>query len=315
MTRKSMGIIARVPWRSHIDQLRWDLIDMAVIGNPFCPTSPDGLRSGKAILEESLTILEPNLKKAVFALPIAPLNRDLPLINDLLEKLSREETGGVEVQSHAMACYVHNSYPHLPIYFGSFSNVHTIQCAGHMEASAVAGGCLPFELDCREYLDILRGSSMAIILSVLGRFPVALSRGCYFHQPGQGNTNCSGQCMENQVVDFGQGRQVIHRGRALFSRRYLNLLEYLPALVDLGFSRFQIEGLLWDYEEINRGIIIIQKLLEATHTEEFNKIQEEIESLTSGEHCNGFFFGGRGMEYYPPERGKKILDELRKSEH
>ena len=307
MSKRVNKIIVSIPWKSHINDLLWDLVDLAVIGNPFCPTSPDGIGQGKAFLNHSLEILSPHLEKCIFTLPVAPLDNEIPLMETLLEGLSTAGVGGVEVQSHAMAWHVSSDYPDLPIYFGSFSNVHTADCAKIMEEYGALGGCLPFEVDFREYLDVMKQINLDIHLPVFGRFPVAFTRGCHFHN--KNDEKCKCLCKENRLVDFGQEKSVIHRGRALFSTRYLNLTDFFSDLKKMGFASYRVEGLLDDYKDINQAIKAVKGLLEAPDSTYEETFRNEINKLAGGDFCNGFFFGARGMEFVGPEKGGKLLEQ------
>lgn len=271
-----------------------------VIGNPFCLAATYG-DSPMDSLVQFVEAVMPYRQKAVFALPVAPLQSEIELLDEMLSFLEQSGVGGVEVQSHALARKVKKQYPSLPIYFGSFANVHTTYCAKDMAGLGAMAGSLPFELEGGEQREIMKSTGMMIYVPILGKFPVSFSQGCHFHLYDTDYPfECHRECMGETVVDFGNGMTVIQKGRALFSQKALNLLEQLPLLDDEGFSRFRIEGSLMDGNTLNRAGEILRELLQrffGAGIFDYCRGKDELESLFPDGFCNGFFFGRRGMDY------------------
>jgi collagenase-like PrtC family protease len=296
---KKFILAASVPTIESLMTLQWDLFDLVVAGSPFCPFMNDGPARDSGSLARALEILAPRARKAVLALPVAPMEKDLPFVDLLLQGAAEAGLAGVEVQSHAMAYRVRQRYPRLGIFFGSFANVFTDACAREMESLGASGGCLPFEMEGSEQALLAKGTPMTIFLPILGSFPLSFSQVCFFHPEGAGE-GCSRSCSGELAVDFGEGMTVLQKGRAIFSDKVLCLLGPLPGIVEAGFGAFRIEGLLMTGDGINRAGEIAGKALGSLAVGDspcLEALLKEAASLSPRGFCNGFFFGQRGMDY------------------
>jgi len=281
-----------------------ELFDLIIIGDPFCRINNDNPTCSGEMLTAALNIVTSCREKSIISLPIAPLNREIPFIDLMLNMLEKENIGGVEVHSHSMAFKVHREFPRLPIYFGSFANIFTKYCSDEMENLGSAGGCLPVEMDGEEQAEIIRATSLNIYLPIFGQYPIAFSQSCFFHSDiNEYPLKCSHRCNEKIVADFGDELKVIQKGRVIYSLRTLNLVGYLSDLLRMGFRNFRIEGFLMEPEEINRAGKMIRQALESYFDigkQDFKETADRLKEMAPDGFCNGFFFGGKGMEYVEP---------------
>lgn len=309
---------------SQLSNLDFRIIDLVFLGNPICRIVQDNPLFDLFSLEKALEPFQNYLDKIVVSLPVCPLNHEISYLEKIASFLSGSGIHGVEVQSPGMALRIGNTYPQLKIYFGSFANIYTDQCAAIMYQLGASGGMLPYELNIDEIEYIFKSTSMEIILPVFGNFPISFSQYCYFH-PDQLSYpfQCQHHCTNEVIVDYGDGRKVLHKGRAIFSLKTLNMFDHLNILMEKGFSSFRIDSLLMKADDINQIVrIFIERITqlkscikkgpsEKTNVAEGDKqIPLSLEKMPpqnkSGEllhrfaphgFCNGFYFTQRGMDY------------------
>ncbi|MCD4786395.1 MAG: U32 family peptidase [Candidatus Eremiobacteraeota bacterium] len=287
-----------------LPRVDFDKIDLLILGNPFCKMTPGNPLGSLELMEKSINLIGSHLDKTIVSLPLCPLENELSYIQDVLSLLSDMGVHGVEVHSPGMAMRVETRFPKLKIYFGSFANVYTVHCVEIMQEMGVIGGTLPYELNIDEIEFIHKNIDFQIWLPIFGPFPIAFSQYCFFH-PGQVRYpfKCDHECSEEVLVDYGAGKKVLHKGRAIFSHRCLNMLKHLPMLLNKGFSHFRIEGLILDVGSLNEIVDIfhehINKIIETGDktTPEIPAPDSRLSKFSPRGFCNGFYFTRRGMDY------------------
>jgi collagenase-like PrtC family protease len=306
--RNSYKISVSVSDISKIEYLDIEQIDLLIAGNPFCRQSFNNPTENLYSLEKTLEILAPNLDKTIISLPVCPLDSELVYLGRMLEYLSTTRIHGVEVHSAGMAYKINAHYPGLKTYFGCFANVYTDQCANLMKDMNVMGGMLPFELNLDEVEYIKNSSNLPIWLPVFGNYPIAFSQYCYFH-PDQTEFpfHCDKNCEEKVIVDYGEDRKVIHKGRAIFSQKCLSMFTHLQMLINKGFRYFRVSGLIQPADAVNGIVRIFRAEIEDILTahaagqkrsEDFGaSLNEKLKEYAPDGFSNGFFFTKRGMDY------------------
>lgn len=298
-----------------MDELDMEKLDLVFLGNPLCRITPGNPLQNLLCLEKVVESLETYLDKIVISLPVCPLANELDSIRKMLTFLGDSGVRGVEVFSPGMALRINSDFPGLKIYFGSFANVYTDQCARVMSEMNVLGGILPYELNLDEIEYINNNTDLEIWLPVFGYFPIAFSQYCYYH-PDQFiyPFKCDHPCEDDLIVDYGEGRKVLHKGRAIFSHKSMNMFKHLPLLTEKGFRNFRIDGLLYNTGEINEIVDLFSRRIEEITSgnrpverepqEEGEPtdtaVQEKIERLRQYAprgFCNGFYFTRFGMDY------------------
>jgi collagenase-like PrtC family protease len=300
--QKRFRIVTSVQNSDYLANIDWDIFDLVFLGNPFCRLSPHNPTKDYRYINEVLDVVGLYRHKIIFSLPIAPVDSELPEIDRLLRTIAEEKVRGVEVHSHAMAEKVGREYPDLELYFGSFANVYTDECARLMKELGCKGGTLPFELSLEEITAIKKSVEMDYFMPVLGFFPIAFSQSCFFHpEAKEFPFECSLKCQEGVIVDFGKGLEVVHRGRVIFSRRFLNMLSYLSEVIPHGWTDFRIEGMTMKVDEVNLAGNLLDEFLSKINDgkmPDLNWFGMAVDKLTTLGFCNGFFFGQMGIEFF-----------------
>ncbi|MCE1248868.1 MAG: U32 family peptidase [Firmicutes bacterium] len=306
--KKQYRISVSVAITDELEKIDMSGVDLLIAGYPYCRQTFKNPIEDLYSVEKTVEIMKPYLDKVIISLPVCPIDRELVYVGRMLEYLCTTGIHGVEVHSAGMAYKVNAHYPSLRTYFGCFANVYTDQCANVLRDMNVVGGVFPYELNLEEIEFIKNHSDIEIWLPVFGNYPVAFSQYCYFH-PEQTDYpfHCGKECSERVVVDYGDDRMVIHRGRVIFSHKILNMLTHMEMLLKKGFSNFRIAGLLLQAETINEVIKIFRTETEnilaaiekgqSADPAETAKLIKKLEIFAPDGFSNGFFFTKRGMDY------------------
>lgn len=303
MSEKKFKIAVTISDVREIHRLNFGRIDLVFTGNPHCYIRHNNpLRSVNA-LNEFIEKIKDYKDRVITSLPVCPMESDLEHVDGILKTVSEKKIHGVEVHSPGMAMKVGREYPDLKMYFGSFANVYTHLCAAEMEKIGASEGVPPCELDLDEILFIKNNSNIKVWLPVFGYYPISFSQYCYFH-PEQTlfPYKCGYECEKGISVDFGEGKEVMHRGRAMFSHKCLNMIEHSEMLWDKGFRNFRIEGLFSDIESINDVAAIFCNYYEFLSGErsdkpDMEKSLDNLKKYAPGGFCNGFYWTEAGMEF------------------
>lgn len=303
MSDKKFKIAVSISDVQEIERLDFQRIDLVFAGNPHCYIRHNNPLKSVDALNEFIHRTEKYRDSIVISLPICPMESDLEHVDNILKTVSENNLHGVEVQSPGMAMKVGKEYPHLKMYFGSFANVYTHLCASEMEKPGVSEGSPPCELDLDEITFIKNNSNTKIWLPVFGDYAISFSQYCYFH-PEQKRYpyNCAYECEKGIIADFGDEKKIMHRGRAMFSHKCLNMLEHSEMLWEKGFRNFRIEGLFNDISSINEVAAIFYNYYSYISGENKEKpylkdLLKKLEKYAPEGFCNGFYWTKAGMEF------------------
>ncbi len=303
MSEKIFKIAVTISDVREIDRLDFGRIDLIFAGNPHCYIRHNNPLENPDILNEFIDKIKDYRDRLIISLPICPMESDLKHVEGILKTASEKKIHGVEIQSPGMAMKVGKEYPDLKMFFGSFANVYTHLCAAEMEKQGVLEGVLPYELDLDEILFIKNNSNIKIWFPVFGYYPISFSQYCYFH-PEQTlfPYKCGNECENGLSVDFGEGKEIIHRGRAMFSDKCLNMIEHSGMLWDKGFRNLRIEGLFSDIDSINDVAALFNDYYmylsgESSDKPNIEKSMDNLKKYAPGGFCNGFYWTKAGMEF------------------
>ena len=303
MNERKFKIAVALSDVSKIDLLDFSRIDLIFAGNPHCYIRHNNPLKSVGDLVDLITKTNNYKDRLIVSLPVCPMESDMEHVDNILRTVSEKKIHGVEVHSPGMAMKVRNQFSDLKIYFGSYTNIYTHLCAAEMEKIGAGDGALPFELDLEEILFIKNNSNINLWLPVFGTYPISFSQYCYFHQDQNlFPYKCNYECENGTSVDFGEGKKIIHRGRAMFSDRCLNMLEHSEMLWDKGFRNFRIEGLFSDIESINDVAAIFYEFYnyvsgESPEKPDLKNSLKNLKKLAPEGFCNGFYWTEAGREY------------------
>lgn len=303
MIKENFKIAAALSDVTKIDLLDFNIIDLIFAGNPHCYIRHNNPLKSLEALDNLIAKMKNYEDRLIISLPVCPMESDLEHVDSILKTIAETKIHGVEVHSPGMAMKVHKQFPDLKIYFGSFANVYTHLCAAEMEKTGAAEGVLPFELDLDEILFIKNNSNINLWLPVFGTYPISFSQYCYFQrEQSLFPYKCNYECENGIAVDFEEGKKIIHRGRAMFSDKCLNMLEHSEMLWDKGFRNFRIEGLFSDIQSINDVAAIFYDYYtflsgKKNDKPDMEKSVEKLKKFAPEGFCNGFYWTEAGREY------------------
>ncbi|MFP4498141.1 MAG: peptidase U32 family protein [Vulcanimicrobiota bacterium] len=281
-----------------LKHLNFDLFDFIITGDPFCRSLRDNPTRDMETLDRAIRYLEKNRGKVAFSLPVAPIESEIPYIDNVLAKLEKKFKW-IEVHSPAMAMMIKNKKPNFRCLFSSMANVYSNLTANLMKSYDCAGGVLPYEMELEE-IDMIKNSiNMPIFLTVFGQVPISFSQYCmYYPQKYKYPFICQQDCEEGTVIDYGEGLKILHKGRVIYSLQSINMFEHLEDLVKRGFRHFRIEGNIMTADVLNQVAELLHNRLKAIASgKRLQDINKVLLDLSPTGFCNGFYFGKRGIDY------------------
>jgi len=288
---KNFSLSVTIGSLDSLSQLKGEYFDKIFIGNPFCVKIKNSVLNSAQLLKKELEKY-PALEKIILNLPVSPLDEEMGHIEGLLQEAINSGIRAVSVNNFGAAYWIKKSFPEFKLYFDTFANVYTLKDAILMQELGAKAGLLATEISLEERVSILKGTKMEIITPVMGYFPIAFSRYCFFSSRNQ--DNCLNSCNLDHIISFNRFGSVKQKGRALFSNKSLSLLEHLPLLLSSGLSSFRIEGLLMAASAINASAEIFRKAVNSG----FDSLDAgRLKNIFPEGLCNGYFFSKSGQEY------------------
>ena len=206
--------------------------------------------------------------------------------------------GRVEINSPAFLQFAGNG----PSVAGAFLNIYNSAAARVFSQYGVERIVLPYELGLKAITAIAREGGVAIEVVVHGHLPVGISSTCLtmrsLGRGGSNNSQCGTVCRdypEGMVLEAGD--QPLYRidGPQTLSAATYCLVEYLPQLEKAGVHTVRI---LPQWSHTDRIVRIYRDVLDGRR--EAQDARAELEELSPGALCNGWFLGKAGWTYESP---------------
>ncbi len=267
--------------------------DYIFLGNPFCPRIKDNPISSVENLERAIVNFSAK-EKIILNTPICPLEEEISILAEILNKAKSLGIWGVCINNFGFVYWIKQEFPSFKIYFDSLTNVYSLQDAKFIKELGAIGGLLACEVDLTEREYILKHSDLEIITPVAGYIPLTFSRYCFFYPKGLPDS-CPNPCRENCILSYPKSGQVKQKGRVIYSGKSLSMLEYIRQLQEKGFRTFRIEGWIMSSEQINETGEMFYRALVENYKSDW---EEELYKIFPEGFCNGFFFSGKGRDYY-----------------
>ena len=182
-----------------------------------------------------------------------------------------------------------------PHHIGPLMNVYNERSVALLSRGGARNFCLPVEMPARTISALCRETqSLDVTFEVLvfGRMPLALSARCYHARAhGRSKDSCRFVCEEDadglELRTLGGQPFLAVNGVQTLSYDFLNLIERVEELRDMGVSRFRLSPHSCDMVRVATAF---RGLLDRVLT--VNEAAEALREITlPGPYSNGFYYG------------------------
>jgi putative protease len=206
----------------------------------------------------------------------------------------------VEVHNLGVLKIVHEIHPGLPIHIGGFANVYTDAGADVLKRFGAVRITPNYELSLEEIDRIHRQVALPMELLVHGKMPLGISDHCFLLEYEESwGMKCPDLCQQDLFLKQGDWAMK-SVGKGVLSGKDVCMLEHLPSLFEGGHACFRIEAVSESpgYRlEVGR---VYREALERAFVGMDGTEERWWDTLRRHARiglCNGFYFGGSGMEY------------------
>ncbi len=290
---------------THIPTLELlELVDLSsyhaiYLGDPTCPMVPGNISSDAGLVEKALEMAKERGLRAYLSLYAEPRNRDLPWLEELLEKVAHLPLDGIEVHNLGLVRIINRLGLPFPIHLGVFANLYTHETARLLYSMGVKRIFPNPELSLEEIDYIRTHAPTQVTLQVHGKIALGISEDCFILENEEGK-GCEEVCFRPRWLVSGKW-MLKNIGRATLSGKDLCLIEYLGSLYWRGFRVFYIQTLRESpcYIETLGGIYrrALEKIAQGVDDYLEASDLEAMSGLSPYGFCNGYLFRRSGHRY------------------
>ena len=266
----------------------------------------DTVYLGETVCSKRAPLIEPHYAEVAERLTAAGKTVVFSTLSEVVSKLDRKLIAQIAsaddflVEANDGAALL--SLQGRPHHIGPLMNIYNERTVAFLAGKGATNFCLPAELPASAIATLcanVRGIDVTVEAQVFGRASLALSARCY-HARAHGRTKDSCRfCCENDPdgleLDTLDGRPfLVVNGVQTLSYEYVNLIHELPALRDMGVSRFRLSPHSLDMilvAEAFRGVADGR-----LDTEEAAARLDAIKPKAP--YANGFYHGVPGYSWY-----------------
>lgn len=218
----------------------------------------------------------------------------------LLEYLVSVGPDGVIVQDAGVAKMIRDHFPSLPLHGSTQMNVASSAGCNQLSRAGFKRAVLARELSLQEIAQIRQYTSLELEVFVHGALCVSASGLCLFSSYLGGKSAnrgmCTQACRRLYESETGSGYY--------FSPDDLQLIEYLPALIDAGANAFKIEGRMKSAEYVGTVVSAYRYLIDNYEIDRERAIIKSKAMLQAdfARRKTNFFITGTANDYIHPDQ-------------
>ncbi len=277
--------------------------DAIYLGDVTCPLYPNNFSSNTDDLEKAIKYLKKLNKKCYLRLYAIPENKDITWVKNHIKKAIQLKVDAFEVHNLGVLMILKELKNTIPIHFGVFGNIYTIQTIKVLQDYGVTRVQPSPELSIEEALFIKYETPIDINFAVHGKIPLVASETCFImEQNGQDESTCGFACSKDHWLTRQKGEwSMKDTGRMTVSGKDLCMIEYIEELIKKGVKNFIIQS---HGESLNfietTGNIYKNAILKALNNQDIDN-KHNVAILNDLAHeglCNGYYFGSTGQQYH-----------------
>ena len=274
--------------------------DAVYLGDIYCRLYESNFLEQLGDLEEGLSILRDQGKRAYVTTYAAPRNDFLPKVRKMLEASLEAGAEAVEVHNLGILRIAHEEFPELPVHVGGFANIYTAAGAEVLRGFGGVRFTPNYELSLDEIHEITAACGAPLELLLHGKMPLGVSDYCFLLEyEEKWGVKCPDLCQKELFLKQGDWAMK-SLGKGILSGKDVCMLEHLPRLLTEGHRHFRIEAVSENPEYRREVAAVYHSALERALAGDGDVDEGAWETLRRHARiglCNGFYFGRSGMDY------------------
>ena len=262
-------------------------------------------------------------KKVYLALNIFPHNRDLLEMQRLLPQLPDTGMDALIVSDPGTFTLVREVLPGFPIHISTQANLLNSRTVKFWETMGARRVVLARELSLREITEIRTSTSLELETFVHGAMCMSYSGRCLLSSVLTGRSANLGDCAQPCRWEYTLSEEkrpeesfpiIEDLGQSyIMNSKDLNLIRYLPELIEAGVDSLKIEGRMKSIYYTASVTRIYRDALDTYRKNpegyRFNENWwEELKTTSHRDYTTGFLLGPEGPDLQRPESSKYIQD-------
>lgn len=209
-------------------------------------------------LEAALKVAHDQGKKIFVTVNTVFEDREADRLYQLLQYLDRVKPDGIIVQDLGVAKMARENFPHLALHASTQMNVASARGCNFLSRLGFKRVVLARELSLDEIRSVCQNTSMELEVFVHGALCVSASGLCLFSSYLGGKSANRGACTQacRRLYDSDTGKGFY------FSPDDLQLIDYIPDLIEAGVYSFKIEGRMKSAEYVGTVVSAYRYLID-----------------------------------------------------
>lgn len=226
--------------------------------------------------------------------------RETDRVYQLLQYLDRLKADGVIVQDLGIIKMARENFPSLSLHASTQMNLSSSKGCHFLSRQGFKRVVLARELSLEEIQAIRQNTSMELEVFVHGALCVSASGLCLFSSYLGGKSAnrgaCTQACRRLYDSDLGKGY--------FFSPDDLQLIDYVPRLMDIGVDSFKIEGRMKSAEYVGTVVAAYRQLIDNCAGDEERALAKSKAMLQAdfARRKTSFFMEGGNPDYIHPDQ-------------
>lgn len=274
-------------------------------------------------MHEGVSLAHQHGKKVYLALNIFPHNRDLLEMQRLLPQLPDTGMDALIVSDPGTFTLVREMLPEIPVHISTQANLLNTRTVKFWETMGARRVVLARELSLGEIKEIRTSTSLELETFVHGAMCMSYSGRCLLSSVLTGRSANLGDCAQPCRWEYtlseekrpGESFPIIEDlGQSfIMNSKDLNLIRYLPELIEAGVDSLKIEGRMKSIYYTASVTRIYRDALDTYRKDpegyRFNETWwEELKTISHRDYTSGFLLGAEGFDLQHTESSNYIQD-------
>lgn len=250
--------------------------------------------------EAAVQVCHDKLKKIYVTVNTVFEEREADRMYQLLEYLDRIKPDGIIVQDLGVVKMVRDHFPGLALHASTQMNVASSRGTNFLSRNGFKRAVLARELTLEEIRTIRQNTSLELEVFVHGALCVSASGLCLFSSYLGGKSanrgTCTQACRRLYESETGKGY--------FFSPDDLQLIDYIPDLIEAGIESFKIEGRMKSAEYVGTVVSAYRHLIDSWQIDKERALVKAKALLQSdfARAKTSYFMPGGNPDYIHPDQ-------------
>jgi putative protease len=226
--------------------------------------------------------------------------RETDRVYQLLQYLNRLKADGIIVQDLGIIKMARENFPALPLHASTQMNLSSSKGCHFLSRQGFKRVVLARELSLEEIQTIRQNTTMELEVFIHGALCVSASGLCLFSSYLGGKSANRGACTQacRRLYDSEQGKGYF------FSPDDLQLIDYVPRLMEIGVDSFKIEGRMKSAEYVGTVVAAYRQLIDNCAGDKERALAKSRAMLQAdfARRKTSFFMEGGNPDYIHPDQ-------------